>query len=89
LREALNNDIKRNNRGFIYSGRFLCVFSGLISILTGGNMFTYICFYKGKEITVNAATTYAAQQMAAAIFKAKKAYEITVMLAAPAHIADF
>ena len=52
-------------------------------------MFTYICFYKGKEITVNAATTYAAQQMAAAIFKAKKAYEITVMLAAPAHTADF
>lgn len=52
-------------------------------------MFTYICFYKNKEITVEAPTSYEAQKTAAVIFKAKKAYEITVMLAAPIHTADF
>lgn len=52
-------------------------------------MFTYICFYKNQEITVEAATSYAAQQIAAKLLKAKKAYEITVMLAAPMHTADF
>jgi hypothetical protein len=41
----------------------------------------YIAFYKGKRIEVYAATSYEAQQKAAAQFKAKKAYEVTVMLA--------
>jgi|TARA_R110000868_G_scaffold180883_2_gene421604 hypothetical protein len=45
-------------------------------------MFTYIAFYKGKEITVNALRSFDAQEQAARIFKAKKSYEVTVMLAA-------
>jgi hypothetical protein len=45
-------------------------------------MFTYIAFYKGKEITVKALRSFDAQEQAARIFKAKKSYEITVMLAA-------
>ena len=44
-------------------------------------MFTYIAFYKGKQITVNALRTYDAQLIASKIFKAKKSYEVTVMLA--------
>jgi hypothetical protein len=44
-------------------------------------MFTYIAFYKGKEITVNALRSYDAQLIASKIFKAKKSYEVTVMLA--------
>jgi hypothetical protein len=45
-------------------------------------MFTYIAFYKGKQITVNALRSFDAQETAARIFKAKKSYEVTVMLAA-------
>jgi len=45
-------------------------------------MFTYIAFYKGKQITVNALRSYDAQLTAAKLFKAKKSYEVTVMLAA-------
>lgn len=41
----------------------------------------YVAFYKGKRAEVYAATSYEAQQKAAAIFKARKAYEITVVLA--------
>lgn len=41
----------------------------------------YICFYRGKRIELHAESSYQAQQKAAAQFKAKKAYEITVMLA--------
>ena len=41
----------------------------------------YIAFYKGKQIEVYAPTSYEAQTKAAAIFKAKKSYEVTVMLA--------
>ena len=41
----------------------------------------YECFWKSKRITVEADTTYQAQQKAQAIFKAKKGYEITVVLA--------
>lgn len=58
-------------------------------------MFTYICFYKGKEITVQALRSYDAQVLAAQKFKARKAYEVTVMLAADkngnavVHTADF
>jgi len=40
----------------------------------------YKCFYKGKTVEVYADTSYAAQQKAAAIFKVKKSYEITVVL---------
>lgn len=44
-------------------------------------MFTFIAFYKGKQTTVNADSSYAAQQLAAAHFKARKAYDVTVMRA--------
>lgn len=45
-------------------------------------MFTYIAFYKGKEITVQALRSYDAQLIAAKKFKARKSYEVTVVLAA-------
>lgn len=41
----------------------------------------YIAFWRGKRIEVYASTSYEAQQKAAALFKAKKAYEVTVVLA--------
>jgi ABC-type thiamine transport system substrate-binding protein len=41
----------------------------------------YIAFYKGKQIEVYADTSYAAQKAAAEKFKAKKSYEVTVVLA--------
>ena len=41
----------------------------------------YICFYRNKRTEVYAESSYQAQQKAAAFFKAKKAYEVTVMLA--------
>ena len=40
----------------------------------------YKAFYKDKQLDVYAESTYQAQQLAAAQFKAKKAYEVTVML---------
>lgn len=41
----------------------------------------YIAFYRNKKIEVMANTSYEAQQKAAVVFKAKKSYEVTVMLA--------
>ena len=41
----------------------------------------YICYYKGKEIEVYANTSYEAQQEAAKRFKAKKSYQVNVVLA--------
>ncbi len=41
----------------------------------------YICFYKGKKIEVLAESSYQAQTKAAAQFKAKKSWEVTVVLA--------
>ena len=41
----------------------------------------YVCFYKQKRIEVYADTQYEAQQKAAKLLKAKKAYDVTVMLA--------
>ena len=41
----------------------------------------YIAFYKGRKAEVYAQTSYEAQQKAAALFKAKKEYEVTVVLA--------
>jgi len=40
----------------------------------------YKAFYKGKTAEVYADTSYQAQQLAAQQFKAKKSYEVTVML---------
>jgi len=44
-------------------------------------MNTYEAFYRGRRLTVQAATSYAAQLEAARQFKAKKTHEVTVMLA--------
>jgi len=41
----------------------------------------YIAFYKGRRAEVYADTVLAAQQKAAALFKARKSYEVTVVLA--------
>ncbi len=41
----------------------------------------YIAFYRGKKMEVNAETSYQAQQKAAQAFKAKKSYEVKVVLA--------
>ena len=41
----------------------------------------YIAFYRNKKLEVMADTSYQAQQKAAAQFKAKRSYEVTVMLA--------
>ena len=40
----------------------------------------YKAFYRGKSIDVYAETSYAAQQLAAKQFKAKKSYEVDVYL---------
>jgi hypothetical protein len=42
---------------------------------------TYICFYRGKQVELQAESSYAAQKAGAQHFKAKKAYEVTAMLA--------
>ena len=44
-------------------------------------MFGYICFYKGKKIEVRALRSFDAQETAAKLFKAKKSWEVTVVLA--------
>ena len=41
----------------------------------------YVCFYKGKRVEVYADSSYAAQQRAATLLKAKRSYEVTVVLA--------
>jgi hypothetical protein len=43
-------------------------------------MFGYKCFYKGKTCEVYALRSFDAQEKAAKIFKAKKSYEVTVIL---------
>ena len=40
----------------------------------------YKAFYKGKELDIYAASSYEAQTIAAAQFKARKAYDVTVMI---------
>lgn len=40
----------------------------------------YKAFYKGKTTEVYAPTSYEAQQQAAKYFKAKKSYDVTVVL---------
>ncbi len=41
----------------------------------------YIAFYKGKKIEVRAETSYRAQREAAEQFKARRASDVTVVLA--------
>ena len=45
------------------------------------NLNGYVCFYRGKRTEVYAATSYEAQQKAAAYFKARKSYDVTVVMA--------
>ena len=40
----------------------------------------YKAFYRGKSIEVHAESSYQAQLKAAALFKAKKSYQVTVIL---------
>ena len=40
----------------------------------------YKAFYKGKSIEVYANTSYEAQQVASKQFKAKKSYDVTIVL---------
>jgi hypothetical protein len=41
----------------------------------------YIAFYKGKQIEVYANSSYEAQTKASALLKARKSYDVTVVLA--------
>lgn len=45
-------------------------------------MNTYHAFYKGKKLELQADTSYAAQLKAAELFKAKKSYDVTIVLVA-------
>ena len=54
----------------------------------------YKAFYKGRSIEVMADTSYQAQKLAAKQFKAKKSYQVSVVLCEieekqVKHIADF
>ncbi len=40
----------------------------------------YIAFYKNKSIEVEADTSYKAQLKASEVFKAKKSYQVSIML---------
>jgi hypothetical protein len=44
-------------------------------------MNTYIAFWRNKQIEVEAQTSYEAQKRAAAHFKARTSYEVTVVIA--------
>ena len=41
----------------------------------------YVAFWRGKRCEVEAASSFEAQKLAAAQFKAKKPYEVSVVLA--------
>ena len=45
------------------------------------NLNGYVCFFKNKRTEVYASTLIEARDKAAAFFKAKKAYEVTTVLA--------
>lgn len=40
----------------------------------------YLCFHRGKTITIEAATSYEASRKAAKEFKAKRPWDVTVVL---------
>lgn len=44
-------------------------------------MRNYIAFYQRQRIELQAASSFAAQQAAAKVFKARKAYDVLVVLA--------
>lgn len=45
----------------------------------------YVCLYRGKQLIIHAPTTYRAQQLAAAAFRTKKPWEISVLRADITH----
>lgn len=58
-------------------------------------MNTYHAFYKGQKKEIKAETTLKAQNLAAQLWKAKKSWDVTVVLVAKedgkeiVHVADF
>ena len=40
----------------------------------------YVCFYKKKTVEIEAPSSYVAQSLAATKFKAKKAWDVAVVL---------
>lgn len=51
-----------------------------MTIENTNDLFGYKAFYKSKSLDVYAVSSYAAQQKAAQLFKARKAWEVTVIL---------
>jgi len=47
--------------------------------------FPFVGLYRGKRCEVHASTSYEAQKLAAAIFKAKRSYDVVVMRADITH----
>ena len=45
-------------------------------------MFSYICFYKGRQVVVQALRSFDAQNIAAKKLKARRPWEVSVVLAA-------
>jgi hypothetical protein len=45
----------------------------------------YIAFYRGRQLQVEAESSYQAQTIAAGLFKARRSYDVTVMLADVKH----
>ena len=45
-------------------------------------MFSYICFYKGRQVMVQALRSFDAQNIAAKKLKARRPWEVSVVLAA-------
>jgi hypothetical protein len=43
-------------------------------------MRTYKAFYKGKTTVLQAESSYAAQELAAKVFKATKSYQVAIVL---------
>ena len=44
-------------------------------------MRSYICFYKGRKIYLDASSSYEAQEKAAIAFKARKKWDVAIVLA--------
>ena len=81
-------DIKMELKSMMNSGRHAAALSELEKLAADKTATTigkgkngYIAFYKGKKIEVMADTSLAAQTTAAAYFKARKSWEVDVVLA--------
>lgn len=80
----------RSNRSDVNKGKPHLAEGGTIGEGKNG----YIAFYKGKQVEVMADSSYAAQKKAAEHFKAKKPYDVSIILAETegkqvTHIPDF